>query len=284
MSISESAVLVRLSISTWTAKKIDKKQGDTVSIANGADMKAGKYIKDLMVGSNHVSQTTKYANSARNEYTERTLPWDDMGDRILSTSTLLPFKADFNKKRDDFWRRRDYICDNYERLKQISANYLGDMHDPKDYPSVDDVYSKYGWKLTMKVVPESGHLYLDLPAEDLEEMRQELDAENQEKTKHAMDAAWHRMHDMLTGMSSKLIESDDNDKKKRFYDSFVSNPKDLCDMLEHLNITGDPELERARVMLERTIKGADIEVIKESPAIREDMKTKVDSILQQFEW
>jgi hypothetical protein len=55
-------------------------------------------------------------------------------------------------------------------------------------------------------------------------------------------------------------------------------------MLQHLNITNDPELERARVMLERTITGADIDVIKESPAIREDMKTKVDSILKQFEW
>jgi hypothetical protein len=98
-----------------------------------------------------------------------------------------------------------------------------------------------------------------------------------------MDAAWHRMHKMLVGMSEKLTETDD-DKKKRFYDSFVSNPKDLCDILTHLNVTNDPELERARVMLERTITGADIDVIKESPAIREDMKTKVDSILKQFDW
>ena len=98
-----------------------------------------------------------------------------------------------------------------------------------------------------------------------------------------MDTAWHRMHNMLASMSEKLTETDD-DKKKRFYDSFVSNPKDLCDMLTHLNITKDPELERARLMLERTITGADIEVIKESPAIREDMKAKVDSILEQFDW
>ena len=283
MSISSSAVLVRLSISTWTGRKIDKHQSENVSAATGADKKAGKYIKDTMVGSTHVSQLTKYANNSRNEYTARTLPWDDMGDRILTTGLLLPFKADFNAKRDGFFRRRDYICNNYEALKQTSANYLGAMYNPEDYPLVDVVYGKYDWRLTVKTVPDSGHLYLDLPAEDMEELRASLEAENQEKTKHAMDTAWHRMHDMLAGMSDKLTETDD-DKKKRFYDSFVSNPKDLCDMLQHLNITNDPELERARVMLERTIKGADIDVIKESPAIREDMKTKVDSILKQFEW
>jgi hypothetical protein len=283
MSISSSAVLVRLSISTWTAKKIDKHQTENVSTRTGADRKAGKYIKDIMVGSTHVSGLTKYANNARNEYATRTLPWDDMGDRCLSTSLLLPFKSDFNGKRDEFWRRRDYICNNYEALKEISANYLGAMYNPADYPSADTVYDKYDWRLTIKTVPESGHLYLDLPAQDLEELRASLELENQEKTKHAMDTAWHRMHNMLASMSEKLTETDD-DKKKRFYDSFVSNPKDLCDMLTHLNITKDPELERARLMLERTITGADIEVIKESPAIREDMKAKVDSILEQFDW
>jgi|TARA_R110000744_G_scaffold35147_1_gene81637 hypothetical protein len=283
MSISSSAVLVRLSISTWTAKKIDKHQTENVYRREGADSKAGKYIKDIMVGCKHIGEVTKYANNTRNEYANRTLPWDDMGDRILSTSSLLPFKSDFNGKRDEFWRRRDYICNNYDNLKHISASYLGAMYNPSDYPSVDSVYEKYAWKLTIKTVPESGHLYLDLPAQDLEEMRQALEADNQDKTKHAMDTAWHRMHDMLSSMSAKLTEGEE-DKKKRFYESFVSNPKDLCDMLEHLNIANDPELERARVMLERTIKGADIEVIKESPAIREDMKTKVDSILKQFDW
>jgi len=283
MSISSNAVLVRLSISTWTAKKVDKHQSENVSVATGADKKAGKYIKDTMIGSTHVSKLNKFANKARNEYAERTLPWDDMGDRLLTTSLLLPFKSDFNGKRDEFCRRRDYICDHYEELKETAANYLGAMYNPDEYPSVDEIYSKYDWKLTIKTVPDSGHLYLDLPAEDMEELRASLEVENQEKTKHAMDAAWHRMHKMLLGMSEKLTETDD-DKKKRFYDSFVSNPKDLCDILTHLNITNDPELERARVMLERTITGADIDVIKESPAIREDMKTKVDSILKQFDW
>jgi hypothetical protein len=283
MSISSSAVLVRLSISTWTAKKVDKNQSENVSAATGADKKAGKYIKDLMVGSNHVSALSKFAQDRRNEYSDRTLPWDDMGDRLLSTSLLLPFKQDYNGYKSEFWRRRDYICNNYESLKQISANYLGAMYNPEEYPSADEVYSKYDWRLTIKTVPESGHLYLDLPAQDLEELRESLEAENDRKTKHAMDAAWHRLHTTLTGMSSKLAESDD-DKKKRFYDSFVTNPKELCDLLGHLNVTDDPELERARSMLERTITGADIDVIKESPAIREDMKTKVDSILKQFEW
>jgi hypothetical protein len=88
---------------------------------------------------------------------------------------------------------------------------------------------------------------------------------------------------MLLGMSDKLTESD-ADTKRRWHDSFVTNARDLCRMLSHLNITKDPELERARRALEQVMLGADIEVIKESEAVRQSMKSKVDSILNQFEW
>ena len=155
------------------------------------------------------------------------------------------------------------------------------MHDPNDYPTVDEVYSKYEWKLTMKTVPKSGHLYLDLPAKDLEELREALDQENAEKTQKAMGGAWHRLYGMLSDMSSKLTTTD---AKQHWYGSFVDNPRRLCDMLSHLNVTNDPELERARVMLERTMLGVEIEDIKESPETREDMKAKVDSIISQFDW
>ena len=43
-------------------------------------------------------------------------------------------------------------------------------------------------------------------------------------------------------------------------------------------------MERARSALESAMSGADIEVIKDSGAVRQDMKGKVDSILNQFEW
>ena len=52
----------------------------------------------------------------------------------------------------------------------------------------------------------------------------------------------------------------------------------------HLNVAGDPKLEQARRDLERTMAGADIEVIKESATERADIKGKVDAILKQYDW
>jgi len=283
MSIQSSAVLVRLSISTWAARKKDKTQTAEVATRTGADSRAGQYTKDIMVGTQHVKELNDYAARCRLDYNLRTLPWDDRGDRALPTSTVFDFKQEFNELRDVFYRKRDYICEHRDQLVLTASNYLGAMYDPADYPSADEIWEKYKWSLSMKPIPDSGHLYLDLPAQDLQELRDELNNENDAKLKNAMQTAWDRLHDMLVGMSEKLAEPEEG-KTKKFFDTFLTNPRDMCDILKHLNITNDPELERARQMLQDSLSGANVEVLKKAQVSREHMKSKVDSILEQFDW
>jgi hypothetical protein len=58
----------------------------------------------------------------------------------------------------------------------------------------------------------------------------------------------------------------------------------MCRMLGHLNITKDPKLEEARLKLERAIAGVDIDDIKDDVLVRENVKTKLDTILKDYEW
>jgi hypothetical protein len=83
-------------------------------------------------------------------------------------------------------------------------------------------------------------------------------------------------------MSKKLEDSGDG--KKRYHDSLISNPLELCELLTKLNITNDPKLEEARRQVELAMLGADIEEVKDSPMVRENLKAKVDAILGKFEW
>jgi hypothetical protein len=287
MSISSSAVLVKLSISTWAATKKDKAQTENVAVATGANPReAGEYRKRLMAGTKHVKELNDYAARCRLDYNLTTMPWDDRGDRVLPTSLVLDFKTRFNEKRDEFFRRRDFVITNYDNLKQVAATYLADMYDPNEYPSADEVYRKYDWQLSMKPIPDSGHLYLDLPKQDMEELREALDKENEEKLKQAMQKPWERLHTILHGMSAKLTTTDDPDAedKKRFHSSFLTNAQELVELLGHMNISGDPKLEEARQLLASTVRGQNIEVIKASQVVRDTMKAKVDAILGQFDW
>jgi hypothetical protein len=64
----------------------------------------------------------------------------------------------------------------------------------------------------------------------------------------------------------------------------ITNAQELCGLLTHLNITKDPKLEEARRSLELTMLGVDIDDIKEHATVRNSVKSKVDDILNKFNW
>jgi hypothetical protein len=63
-----------------------------------------------------------------------------------------------------------------------------------------------------------------------------------------------------------------------------TNAMDLCAMLTKLNVTEDPKLEQARKQLEEAIAGVDARDVRDSGAIRMDVKKKVDDILSAFDF
>ena len=283
MSIAASAVLVKLSISTWTANKIDRVQTDRVLADNNASSRAAQVRKNLMAGTQKIKDIMDFAAHCRTENNRLTLPWEDRGNRLLPTSLFLDYKAKMNGYKNQFIQMRGDIAYNYDALRQTARNYLGDMYDEADYPPVEEVINKYDWQLVFSPVPDAGHFYLDIPASELEEVRQSLNMENDMRLKDATKTAWDRLHTLLQGMASKLTETDEG-KTKRWHDSFVTNASELCDMLTHLNVTKDPALERARSMLEASIAGVQVDTLKVSPVARENLKGKVDDIIKQLEW
>jgi hypothetical protein len=161
------------------------------------------------------------------------------------------------------------------------------MYRADDYPDLTNVREKFGFRMAIDPIPESGDFRLDISAHDLDEMKQQYEAKFDERLAEAMRTPWERLHTVLTAMSDKLKDEEGDEgkeSKKRYHDSLVTNAVDLCGLLDKMNITNDPKLEEARKQLELTMLGADIEYIKESSMVRENLKNKVDAILQKFEW
>ena len=284
MSITSSAVLGEMNISVWTANKLDKGATDAVLISNGATVAdAAQVRKNLMAGTTARKAIADYAAGCRLWHNMRTLPWSDKGPRILPTSLFMDYKAELNVRRDTFMRMVDEFRVNYPALIQTSANYMGGLHNPDDYPSVDEVMNKFGFKVVFSPVPESGDFRLDIPQQELDEVRQGYDNAFDTRLAEAMRTPWEQLHKMLTSMSDKLVEGDE-ETKRRWHDTFLTNAQDMCAMLTHLNITKDPKLEAARRQLETAMLGADIDDIKENESTRADLKGKLDAILSGYEW
>ena len=286
MSISDRAVLVQLNISSWGTERLDKSQTERINLLNNADAKAGKVHKDLMCGTTLAKDIDLHVGRSRLWNNQNTMPWQDRGARLLPTSLfMLSYKQDMNDRKTKFENMVKAFIPNYAAAKQTARNYLGSMYREEDYPDVNDIASKYKWTLSVSPIPSSGHFCLDVPAEDLENVRKSCDDFVEQKVAEAMRKPWEDLHNMLTGMSGKLQEVDElNGTPKRFHETFVTNALDLCKLLNHMNITNDPQLDKARQQLELVLAGTDVDDIKENEFVRSDMKKRVDSILNQFDW
>jgi len=285
MSISDRAVLVQLNISSWGTERLDKSQTERINLLNNADSKAGKVHKDLMCGTTLAKDIDLHVGRSRLWNHQNTMPWQDRGARLLPTSLFLSYKSEMNSKENKFETMVNRFIPNYAAAKQTAMNYLGSMYREEDYPDVDDIASKYKWTLSVDPIPSSGHFCLDIPAEDLENVRKSCDDIVEQKVAEAMRKPWEDLHTMLTGMSGKLQKVDElNGTPKRFHETFVTNALDLCKLLNHMNITNDPQLDKARHQLELVLAGTDVDDIKGNEFVRSDMKKRVDDILNQFDW
>ncbi len=285
MSISSSAVLVELNISVWTANKLDKGATDIVLASNSASSGSAQVRKNLMAGTDKRKKIADYAARARLYHNQTTLSWSDKGARLLPTSLFMDYKQNMNVYQSNMTTMIEDFYANYADLIDLAKHHMGDLFNPYDYPSIEELRSKFGFRLVFSPLPEGGDFRLDIPKADMDELGQQYESAFNDRLKDAMREPWEKLHKNLVHISEKLTDVEgDDDTKKRYHDTLITNAQELCGLLTHLNITKDPMLENARRSLELTMLGVDIEDIKEHAEVRQSVKSKVDDILKKFDW
>jgi len=285
MSISSSAVLVELNISVWTANKLDKGATEAVLSNNSASKDSAQVRKNLMAGTDKRKKISDYAAKARLYHNQTTLSWSDKGARLLPTSLFMDYKQNMNVYQQNMNTMIEDFYANYADLIDLAKHHMGDLFNPYDYPSIEELRNKFGFRLVFSPLPESGDFRLDIPKADMVEMQDKYESAFNDRLKDAMREPWDKLHKTLTHISEKLTDVEgDDETKKRYHDTLITNAQELCGLLTHLNVTKDPLLETARRSLELTMLGVDIEAIKESPDVRSSVKAKVDDILKKFDW
>ena len=281
ISIASSAMLVELSISTWTARKLDKKVSTQVDLDNGAKTKVVNANKNLMAGTGVLDTIVKYAANARAWHISQTLPWTDNGSRLLPMSNFVNYKKQLGELETNYEALVDKFIIAYPNLVSAAAFQLGTLFDRNEYPHEDALRKKFKFTYSFFPVPTAGDFRIDINEEAKAEIIANCNSAYQDRLNNAMREAWSRLHDCLSRMSERLTDNADG-SRKIFRDSLVENGVELVDMLKHLNITKDPSLEQARRELELAIAHHSLDSLRDNSNAREVVKMKVDTILSKF--
>jgi len=276
------AMLVELRISTWTARKRDNETTMDVNTSKEADQDAGSVYKYLMAGSDHLKKIEKYAAKCRGWNSTQTLPWMK-GVGLLPMENFFKYREQLGTMEANFYALVKDFINAYPQIKNDQAFKLGKYYRADEFPDVETLPRRFKFEYNFLPVPESGDFRINCEARVKADLQEQYDKMFKDKLQEAMRDPWDRLHAMLIRMSERLTD-DDGGERKIFRDSLLENAVELCDLLTRLNVTKDPELEKARRMLEQAVTLTDIKDLRADESSRIELKASVEEIINKFNW
>lgn len=281
-TIASSAVLIDLSISTWTGRKMDKRASETITSQNNASKGVANVTKKLLGDCDELTAVQKFAANARNTHYAMTTPWSDLGMRATTTAMYInKYESEMSALRTEFHRLVDVFLDAYDWEIQNAQLKLGNLFNPDEYPTREALADKFRFRYTAMPMPTAGDWRIDANNETASVLKEQYEKYFNEQLTKAMGDIWKRAHDALSKMSERLDYSDDQ-TKKIFRDSLVENVQDIIEMMGQCNIANDPTMASAQRKLDLALRGVTPEALRDDPYLRAETKKQVDEVIRNL--
>lgn len=288
-NIDTCSMLVEFNASVWTARKLDRSTSEEViSNKNAAAKDAARVNKHLLAGRTELEEINSFVSTVRRFVEDSTLPWSDSGIRLLPTKKFLDFNDMMGTYEEKFSTMVAEFVSIYPSLITAQAMALGDMFKRDEYPSANEIAHKFGFRLHYMPVPSSGDFRVDVGNEAQDELRRQLEKVANERIENAMSHARSKLKGHLDRLMNQLRTEgggktkDGKDKMPKIYDSLIDGGLEICDSLEALNLTNDPNIEGARMELKALLTQFDIQDLRKQPEARTEMRAQVAEIMDKF--
>jgi hypothetical protein len=279
-SISSSAMLVELNISTWTGRKFDKTVSAEIDVQKQTTTRAGNYHKKLFADEPKFDAVGKFAGGVRTYHYYATMPWSDSGLRLLTTAMYFDYQKRITEMESEFKQLvADFLAD-YDLMVARAQIKLGTLFNEEDYPTKDEILERYRFSVKYSPVPSVGDWRVDVGNDAQQQLNMCYAQAYVDNLQQALAEPWERMHEALKNMSERLA----GEKKQIFRDSLVNNVLDLCTLLDKFNVTGDAGMKQAKARIENILLGVTPDALREDDDLRLDTKSKVDALLKEMSW
>ena len=156
----------------------------------------------------------------------------------------------------------------------------------RSYPSEAELGGLFHFEVGFDPLSHSSDFRVALSRETNEYLRNKYEEKANSQLDNILKHSWQRLHDSLAVVVNQLrVKGMDGAKEtgKLFGSSFEA-VIELCDMLEHFNVTNDPELDKMRRDLKLMMQGLDVKDLKKDEAVRNDVRTELNDILNKMNW
>lgn len=283
-TLGTKAMLVQLTIGTWSAEREDRSVADAVAAKHGSDPRMGKF-KRYLVDPDSLIPINKLRNEARTRHYELTLPWGDDGSRIISSAGFMRYRYEMQQFAVRFQDLADRFTDVYPALIQSARVLLNGLFNSQEYPSQETMRDRFRYKTKFLPVPESDDFRVDINSEDAAIIREQLQSDVDSQLESAMSDVVSRIRGPITHLATRLTEygaAVDKGEKARLHTSVMANVQQMVDILPALNITGNAHIASILKECRAAFSGTDVGLLKDSNHARSAVIDAANSIVAKM--
>ena len=281
--LTKKALLVKVRTRRISLEKKERAVEREIADQYNTDIDQITTKKSLLL-KQHIAPLKKSMNKILPTFYAYTLPWRDGGWRLLPVDLYEKFEKEMRKLAAELEEVKEVFAQNYENYKENAKERLGKLYNPLDYPSLDQILSRFNFEVHYEPVPIANDIRVEMNQAEIEKLRQELEKSANIKLQNAMKEVWERVTETLNRLYERLsIEKTENGKKPRLFKSLIENIRELVAVLPALNLTNDARLEEIRKQLDENFAMLSIEELKEDEESRKETAQKAKEILENIE-
>ena len=280
-SMSSASTLVDLGIKVFTGRKKDVRASKELEALKKADPNVANVHKKLLGNCPELDAIQKFVGNARNIHYSMTLPWSDMGMRLLPTATFFKYKQQMSELEQEFYVLVNKFFDIYDDAVINAQTLLGDLYNPDNYPPAEMLQSKFAWRMNFTPLPTSGDFRVDMESEQAKALAEDYQKYYNTMFDKAIGSMMEKLVSYLANISERLDYRDGEDKKV-FRDTLTAN---VTSMLEDLLVPMADKDERLRTLtrqLTDTFQGISPDALREDGVLRQNTKQSVDDAINSI--
>jgi hypothetical protein len=278
ISIATKLMIVNVSISVWEGRRLDRAVTRKTIVDNNVNDDDALRVNKLLIGKESFKEVHAQSSAIRALLYARTLPWKDNGDRALMRQGYMDFVSDFHALEVD-WHA---AVDNFVRVRYpaevAKASFrLADAYNPDDYPHQDELRSKFKLTLGIDAVAEAGDFRVKLDDDIVSDIQAQIAEATEQRVHSAMRDVWGRIETLVKHFAERTAPD-----TQRFYDTTVTNLRDLMGLMPSLNLLGDPDLKAIQQRINDTLCAYEPQDLRKDLKLRASAKADAENIIEQM--
>ena len=284
-NFSERAILVHLSVSKYLASRSDQLLASELAHEKKASKGMATVTKKLLE-KGALSEFDAIERRIKKWWEDHSIPWVQKSVRAMPNEFFLDFKKEFGECEALWKEAEDRFFTNFPTKVAEAKAKGGDLLKDEYYPSLEELKTKFCLRYTLTLIPAGMHYsYSKFGELEQKKIQAQIDATTKLATEKAVLTIFKRFIEPLEHMIEKLSEYRSDigaGTSSKFHDSLISNIEEIIDLIPHLNLTENKDLDDLAKRMKKELCTYSADTLRIDDEIRNKVKDSAADVLQKI--